>query len=96
MLGLCAFLGIDCEFHKIEPDTQSGIHILGKLLSDGTLHLSPIDRQVDMIIDALASHQEFRLSLCTAVDEAHRHTDVDGLSGALRQVASATYTTHLP
>ena len=34
-------------------------------------------------IDTLASRQEFKLSFCEAVDEARRHTDVDGLSGAI-------------
>ena len=47
--------GADCEFPEIKPDTQSGIHILGNLLSDGTLHLSPIDRKVEATVDALGS-----------------------------------------
>ena len=59
------------------------------------LHLLPVDGQVEVTIDVLASHQEFRLSLCMAVDEARRHTDVDGLSGALGQTASATHTDQL-
>ena len=41
----------------------------------------------------IASCQEFGLSLCKAVDEARRHADVDGLSGAHGQIALATYTT---
>ena len=75
--------GPDCEHCEIEPDTNAGVCILGNLLSDSVLHLSPIDGQMEAIIDALVSCQECELSLCKAVDEACRHTDIDGLSGTL-------------
>ena len=48
---------------------------------------------MEAAIDALALCQEFELSLCEAVDEACQHTEVDGLSGALGQIALATDTT---
>ena len=83
--------GPDCEPSEFEPDTESGVCILGNLLSDGVLHLSPIDRQMEATIDTLASRQECELSLCKAVDEACRHTDVDGLRCPW-QTASETNT----
>ena len=52
-----------------------------------------VDGQVEATIDALASCREFGLSRCEAVDEARQHADVDGLSAALGQIASSTYTT---
>ena len=55
--------GTECELSKIEPDAKSGVRILGNSLSDSTLHLLPIDGQVEAAIDALASCQEFELSL---------------------------------
>ena len=57
------FPGPDCELSKIEPDAKSGVCILGNLLSDGVLHLSPVNREVEATLGALASCQECQLSL---------------------------------
>ena len=86
------FPGPDCDLSQIEPDAKSGVHVLGNLISDSVLHLLPIGRQMEATIDTLVSHQECELSLCKAVDEACRCTEIDGLSGALRQTASETDT----
>ena len=82
----------DRKHLKVEPDPKSGVHILGNLLSVGSLHLSPIDGQMKVTIDALASLQACNLSLGNAVDETRRHTNVDGLAGALGKTASETDT----
>ena len=68
------------------------VRILEILLSDGVLHLLPVNGQMEATIDALVSCQECELSLCKAVDEACRHADVNELSGALGQTASETDT----
>ena len=47
---------------------------------------------MEVTVDTLVSLQECNLSLSKAVDEAHRHTDIDGLAGALGQTASETDT----
>ena len=91
--GTVCIPGPDCELSEIEPDTESGVCVLGNSLSDSTIHLSPLDGQVEAAIDTVASCQEFKLSLCEAVDEARWHADVNGLSGALGQIASETNTT---
>ena len=51
--------------------------------------------QVEASIGALVPRQEVELSLSMAVDEARQHADVDGLSAALGQTASAPYTDQL-
>ena len=55
----------------------------GNSLSYGMLHLSPLDGQVEVAIDVLASRQEFGFFLCEAVDEARGHADDDRVSSAL-------------
>ena len=57
------FPGPDCERSEIKPDTESGVRIRGILLSDGVLHLSPVDGQMEATVDALALCQECELSL---------------------------------
>ena len=57
--------GPDCECFEIEPDTKSGVRILGNLLSDSVLHMPPVNEQMEATFDALASCQEYELSLST-------------------------------
>ena len=42
---------------------QSGVHIFGNSFSDDMLHLSPVDGQIEVAIDAVVPCQEFELSL---------------------------------
>ena len=82
---------------KRSDRTCSGRSIVRLLQAAFSLHLSPIDGQMEVTIGTLVSCQEcslsLSLSLCKAVDEACRHYGVDGLSGALGQIASETNTT---
>ena len=82
----------DCKFPKIEHDSSSGFCVFVNLLSDGVLHLSPVDGHVEAAIDALVSCQQCVFTHCKAVDEAHRHTYLDGLPDALGQTTSGTDT----
>ena len=86
--GTVCFPRPDCELSKIEPDAESAVRILGNFL-----HLSPMDRQMEVTLGALVSCQACELCLCKAVDEARRHSDVNGLSGAFGRIASETDTT---
>ena len=65
---------------------------LGELILDGVLHLLSINGQMEVTIDTLVSRQECGLTLCKAVDEAYRHTNIYRLPGALGQTASETDT----
>ena len=47
---------------------------------------------METIIDARASCQECSLTLYKAVDEAHRHTDINGLPGALADRIGGRYS----
>ena len=92
MLELCAFLGLIVNFPKsnLTPSQEFvflGIHFQMVLY---ICHLST-DKWKWLLM--LLHHARNSSSLCNAVDEAHRHTDIDGLSDALGQIASETDTT---
>ena len=82
ILDLCAFLGLIVNVPKLSL-ILSGFHVLGDLHSDGILHLSPIEGQMEATINAAASLQEYGLAHCKADDEAHKHTNVYGLPSSL-------------
>ena len=94
MLELCAFLGLNVNVPKSDLTPSQEFVFLEILFQTVRYTCRPlVDRWKQLVM--LLHHARNSSFLCEAVDEACRHSDINGLSGALGQIASATNTTQL-